>query len=153
MNIMHFIVIDDSLKSKRMVSSNRYHHTLNGEVYIQPETPVPVIQKGKGCIGIGMVSELRITASSTTIIFEVRETTESNMEAYYALYRNQISVTPSSDSYDESDVIIPGAIRSVSGNGSDYKPSKGSNKDIYGEPRRKNRSILDIADDDEEYHW
>ena len=141
MRVATFIVLDDPLKR----SSKEYERTLNGEVYFPLETPMPIIVKGKGCIGIGMVSELRITKSSTTITFRWSNVNEADANAYYALYRNQVSVSDdNTDPYDQSDAIIPGMMTSVNKK-VDYTPDTS--------PRRRSRGILDIADEDDDYHW
>ena len=141
MRIATFIVLDDPLTR----SSKAYERTLNGEVYFPLETPMPIIVKGKGCIGIGMVNELRITKSSTTITFQWSKVNEADANAYYALYRNQVSVSDdNTDPYDQSDAIIPGMMTSVNKK-ADYTSDTS--------PRRRNRGILDIADEDDDYHW
>lgn len=134
MEMKNFIVIDDSLRAKRS-GYDEYSHCMNGAVFVPLETPIPVIQKGKGCVGVGMVSKIIMTASSTTIIFTVEDTTESNAKAYYDLYRNQVSLSNEKDVYDNSDVVIPG----VMGIGK----KKRSNRDSDGDYRGRQSSISD----------
>ena len=134
MQIATFIVLDDPLKGYSKTQSR----TVNGEVYYPLETPMPIILKGKGCIGIGMVNEMTISTSSTTIVFVASKISDNDANAYYALYRNQVSVSSntSSDLYEQSDAIIPGMMTSI--NRKQHQP----------EPRRRNRSLMDYVDDD-----
>ena len=142
MKFSTFIVVDDPLRGY----SRPQERTMNGEVYFPLETPMPIILKGKGCIGIGMIHKMTITKSSTTIKFEATKINDNDANAYYALYRNQVSVSDNTDSYDQTDVIIPGMVSSV-------KPRKANIEDDYDYRRRRNRGILDIANDDDDFDW
>lgn len=119
-----------------------YEFTNNGVLLYPIGTPIPVIRKSKGCIGLAVISEITITANTTKVRFEFNEDISSNDKiAYFNLYRNQVSSgnTSSSDIYDSSeDVIIPGALGSININNSEPKVSK----------RKKNHYFDDDDDDD-----
>lgn len=106
MNILGFIVVDE-----RNMRNGKNSYTITGENYIPCNTPVPVIAKGKGCIGIGMVNSLLITATSTKIDFTLeKDISKAKKEAYYGLYRNTVTVGNTNDDPYESDTVIPGAM-------------------------------------------
>lgn len=139
MNILNFIIIDKPLRStKYNLETNMF--AMEGEVYIPLETPVPIIQKGVGCVGIGMVSELNITKSSTMIYFSSTKISESAEKAYYDLYRNQISTGNQNMYSNQEDVVIPGLARGM-------KTTTKSNRN--NKPTHK--SLMNYGDDD--YHW
>lgn len=106
MKILNFIEVT------RALSDGGYSVAVTGECYIPCETPVPVIQKGKKCIGIGIVRSLTITAESTDISFNLStNVSKEKKQAYYDLYRNNVSaITNSDDPYENTDQIIPGAM-------------------------------------------
>ena len=110
MNLMNFIVLDSSDKLKEnKIGHNLYEYTVSGEVFINLETAIPVIQQGKGCVGLGLVKKLTITKNSTTIEFTCDQISNQAAEAYYSLYRTNTALG-NDDSYDSQDVLIPGAM-------------------------------------------
>lgn len=140
MKVENYIVISDKISHKRV-----QNFTVNGEVYIPLDIPVPVILKGTGCVGIGIVTELVITSAATTITFNYEPNIDKGSKiAYYNLYRNQVSQkTNSEDPYENSsDVVIPGAITSISTKGT-------KNKSTYhwSENTRDNSSNSSLLDD------
>ena len=144
MEILNFIVIDDSLRSKK-ISRSEYAHTIGGAVYLPVETSLPVILKGEGCVGLGSVSKLEITAEATTIYFKVYEIDESQKKAYYALFRNQVTMSNSDDPYDNTDQIIPGMMTSTT------KSKDASSLNYNRNQRRSHNSLSDFMDED--YNW
>ena len=150
MRITNFIVLDDVPNRK-----HEYHHTVNGEVYIPLETTVPVIQKGYGCIGLGMVTEIVMRKDSTTIIFTMSKVGKDAADAYYSLYKNQVTMSDSNDVYDQSDVVIPGMMASTAKSTPKPKRSSSSNYNspLYGGKRYNSSggSLLDYVEDDP--HW
>lgn len=104
MKVLQFIVIESNH------GSGTYEHTVTGECYIPCNTPVPIIRKGHGCIGIGVVKSLLITAESTRIEYDSREISKEKKKAYYDLYRNNMSVSDVEDPYANTDQVIPGAM-------------------------------------------
>lgn len=105
MKILQFIVVEENMRNGR----NKY--TVSGECYLPCGTTFPVIQKGKGCIGLGMVKSLYITQTTTEIEFDLsREISKEKKNAYYDLYRNVLSTSKTDDPYGDSDQIIPGAM-------------------------------------------
>lgn len=105
MKILNFIEVT------RSMSEGGQYVAVTGECYIPCGTPVPVIQKGKKCLGIGVVKSLRITAETTDITFELSTNiSKEKKQAYYDLYRNNASISDSEDPYENTDQIIPGAM-------------------------------------------
>ena len=106
MKVLQFLVVEENINNGRNV------HAVTGECYIPCESLVPVIRKGKGCVGVAVVKGLHITHESTQIEFELsREISKEKKTAYYDLYRNHVSVSgSSSDPYEDTDQIIPGAM-------------------------------------------
>ena len=105
MKFATFIVVDDTFKKRE-----KCNFTVNGDVIYPLGTPMPVIVKGSGCIGVGIVVSSTRNGSSTSITFKLSKTDNASASAYYDLYRNQISVsTDSEDAYENaSDMVIPG---------------------------------------------
>ena len=145
MQILNFIVIDGSLRSFR--DGKGYAFTLSGENYIPLATPIPIIQKGHGCVGIGMVEELNITQTSTTIYFKAEEVSDNSAKAYYNLYRNQISVSSNTDYSGQEDTLIPGMARGI-------RPSVNINDNsIKDKKSRRENTHKSLMDYDELSEW
>lgn len=103
MKLNSCIVVDQKVRR----GENRW--TVTGTCLYPLETSLPVILKGKGCIGVAMISKLEITAESTTIYFDMKGVSEADSRAYYNLYRNQMSSSAYvEDPYDTDDQLIPG---------------------------------------------
>lgn len=142
MKFATFIVVDDTFKKRE-----KSNFTVNGDVIYPLGTPMPVILKGSGCIGVGIVLESTRKGSSTSITFKLSKTDKASADAYYDLYRNQISVSSdaSEDAYDNAaDMVIPGMMA-----GANIKPKL--SEDDRGRSRK--RSLSDFMDDDDDYHW
>lgn len=141
MNILNFIVIEGKPQYYGETNDeDAYSFTAQGECYIPLETPVPIIKRGSGCIGIGLVLQLEITKTSTTIIYTVSDISETNAKAYYDLYRNQATAS-NSEEYNE-DTIIPGMMRTAT---SMPRPKK-SDYDIGKRKQNSHKSLLDYDD-------
>lgn len=108
MKLLQFIVVDGNTSVRRGENS----YTVTGECYLPLESSIPVIQKGRGCIGLGIVKELNITVSSTRIKFEMyKDIAKDKRDAYYELYQSSASVTENADDpYENTDTFIPGAM-------------------------------------------
>ena len=147
MKIATFVVVDDKLSSRR----GEYVYTVNGDVIYPLETPLPVIQRGKGCIGVALVNSSTRTKSSTTINFAMSKVSKTEADAYYTLYRNQISMSNSEeDAYENaSDMVIPGMMTSAGVKPKTTRDNRNSSR-TYG---TKPRSLSDIYEDDDDYHW
>lgn len=145
MQIKNFIVVDDLEKARRKGKC-----AFNGEVYIPIGTSIPVIHKGRGCIGIGVVHQLIISSESTTVSFSLETNiSDTSKRAYYDLYRNQNTMSESGDMYDNSDVVIPGAIGSISASKSPRPSWSGREYGDNGNRRRDNSpSLGDMLEDD-----
>ena len=140
MRIASFIVVDDY---KRIKSGGICAHTVNGTVLYPLETSLPIIQKGKGCIGLGMVSEITMTTSSTRIVFSVSRVDDDDAKAYYRLYQNQVSTSNDEDVYDaSSDMVIPGMMVSS-------RQPKISDRDRYDSQNHRPRSLSDYMRDND----
>lgn len=150
MKFQNFIILEERPRNIR--SGREVSETLSGQVFLPIGKSLPIILRGTGCIGIGLVTELRITEQSTTVTFTSSEVSDEYAEAYYALYQNQISVDNSDDPYEQTDQIIPGAM------GQSIGRTRTSER-IHGEIGRSNKytsdrhgmSLADYGDDD--YHW
>ena len=144
MKFATFIVVDDTLSKKQ----GEAIFTVNGDVIYPLETPMPVIRKGVGCIGVGMIKSSMRSKSATTITFILSKCNEDSARAYYDLYRNQISIAPNSDDvYDNaSDIVIPGMMMSAG-----VKPKISSSN---SSPRKRRNetygSLTDYLDDDDD---
>lgn len=137
MKILNFIVVEGNPEYYGDVNGeDMYSFTTQGECYIALETPVPVIKRGKGCIGIGVVTKLTITKTSTTIVYSIADVSEASSKAYYDLYRNQATAS-NSEEYQE-DVVIPGMMRGT-------KVTPRPKISDYDTPRRpnKHKSLMD----------
>ena len=145
MLVLNTIVVDHALSKKR-----KQEVTLIGTVFIPMEMPVPVVVKGYGCVGIGIVTEIRMTSNSTKILFDLETSiSESSKKAYYDLYRNQASqMVNTEDPYDNDDVIIPGAINSVKNNSSVKKKQSDENTYHWSDESRsrKSKGLTDYLD-------
>ena len=140
MKFTTFIVVDDTFKKRE-----KCNFTVNGDVIYPLGTPMPVIVKGSGCIGVGIVLSSTRNGSSTSITFKLSKTDNASANAYYDLYRNQISVSSDSDDAYEnaSDMVIPGMMA-----GATVKPKLSDDDRI----RTRKRSLSDFMEDDD-YHW
>lgn len=156
MQIMNFIVVHDKPKGKK--------YTVDGEVYIPLGRPVPIIQVGVGCIGIGIVQELLMRETATEITFELsKDISKEAKTAYYNLYRNQISTGSSSeDKYATQDAIIPGAMKNIRNSGSsnvnynsrfesdgEFIPDYSFGKDNENKRYGRRSSLSDFLDDND----
>lgn len=137
-----FLVID-----KGDYSSRNSEVTLSGAVYFNVGSIVPIIVRNQGCIGIAKIVSITITETSTVVVYEpTKNISDESKKAYYNLYRNNIGQgSHSSDSYDQQDVVIPGAM-----GGSRSKNNE--SRSFFGNDRedRRSGSILDALDDDDD---
>lgn len=151
MEIANFIVIDDSTKRCRE-DNEIFKHTVNGTVFMPIGVTLPVIRKGHGCQGLGVVTELRITSTSTTMFFKIYNCAPEAGNAYYSLYRNQLTTSASAldDVYDNTDVIIPGALQNV-------KPVPNHTKLGHDTSYSRQRGYSSLSDfdgmDSDDVHW
>ena len=142
MKLAQFIIVDDTMNRK---NRDTFEFTVNGDVIYPLETPLPVIRKGVGCIGIGIISTSVRKNTTTSITFRVSETNKDAAKAYYDLYRNQVSSSNSDDIYDNaSDTIIPGMMMN-----SAIRPAKDESKSQYR--RRRGQSLSDILRENDDW--
>lgn len=151
MEIGNFIIIDDNAKRFK-ANDEMFIHTVNGALFMPVNVTLPVIRKGHGCIGVGVVKELRITSEVTTMYFTIHSCTTEAGRAYYDLYRNQLTTSASAldDVYDNTDVIIPGAMQNV-------RPISGQPKVGFEPDYNRHRGYSSLSDfdslDSDDVHW
>lgn len=104
-------------------SSTENQITLSGEHHYPLETPLPVIIPNKGCFSLGMVTGYHVSKTSTTIWFVESKVSKEDGKAYYALFKNVMSVSDD-DSYEQTDTLIPGMAGSVTTANKDRKEER-----------------------------
>lgn len=154
MEMSFFIVIDANVNLRSIrINSEEYEYTNTGTKIYPFNSPLPVIRKGSGCIGIAIVKNINLTGTSTTVTFTFTEVDQDSAKAYYSLYRNTTSMNTmsSDDAYENAeDAVIPGAMLNAQKmkNVGDkrYSGSKSRGTNLYEEaglsyePRRKGHS-------------
>jgi len=163
--LSQYILVDKNVRMKELkTNGGLLQYTNNGTKLYPLGIYLPVIRKGEGCIGLGIVRQITINETTTKITFEyISEISTADAKAYYTLYRGQISMAQdsSSDIYDNAeDTFIPGAINSLNLNtgrqGSSLKVKNGDNVDRGTD--NEVRSILsrqnnfNSIDDDDDYY-
>ena len=114
LRLSNFIVTDSG-----SVSRHHPHNTTEMDVcmIVPLDQPLPVIVRGQGCIGLGVVTSITLTPTGTVIKFDLDDSISDNeAKAYYNLYRNQASSSSGGDRYSSADTVIPGAISSLGNN-------------------------------------
>ena len=106
----NFLVVDD----RRLLSKRKYKYTSG--VLMPIGEDIPVIVKGKGCVGVTKVESVYIDETGTTVTFgSVAEIGDTEAKAYYNLYRSNVTVSKRSSSNDMDDDYedqhIPGMFR------------------------------------------
>ncbi len=166
--LTQYILIDKNVRMKELKKSGGLlQYTNNGTKLYPLGIYLPVIRKGEGCIGLGIVRQVTMTETTTRISFEyISEISVADAKAYYSLYRGQISMTQdsSADIYDNvDDMFIPGAVSSVNINasrpGNNLRVKKGDDvdRDTDDEVRsilsrqRDFNSFYDDDNDDDDY--
>jgi len=150
--ISMFLVIDANVSVRSMaVDRDHYAYTNQGSIIYQFGVPVPIIKKGKGCIGLAVIEKIEMSADTTMAYFTVTEISDQAASAYYNLYRNTVSMgtDASSDIYENaSEMIIPGIAGSMVTPTSSKKKRKS-----YGNNYRNGFGSLsnDFDDDDDDY--
>ena len=119
-----FLVLDDGGNFKK---GGNYDVRVSGYQILNIDTYVPVIVKGKGCVGLAEIKTLLFSKDTTSVRFNFYNiSSEAEAKAYYNLYRN--SVGGEMDYEDGQDAVIPG---------------------IAGGRKRSTSSIFDDDDDDD----
>jgi len=136
MKISNFIVMDRG-------PDGRHGTAYANEYLVVPiAQPLPVIVRGRGCVGLGVVTKIEITDDGTTIKFDFdRSISDAEAEAYYNLYRNQAS-NGGEDRYSNTEAVIPGAISRLGNNRSER-----SNDSRKGHKKKSSGGLLDYMDD------
>lgn len=109
-----------------MNRSNNYR--VSGMVIFPINSPIPVIVKGEGCIGIASVSKFTVDATSTTITFTLEECSKEASKVFYNLYKNYTvgGGIDADDPYSNTDQLIPGAMLNPN-----LRPRKKRSRDIF----------------------
>lgn len=99
-----FLVLDDGGNFK--VKGN-YDVRISGYQILNIDTYVPIIVKGRGCVGMAEVKSLLFTKDTTSVRFNFYNVnSKEEGKAYYDLYRN--SVNGDEDYENSQDTVIPG---------------------------------------------
>lgn len=112
LEVRQFLVVDD----KRLLSKGKFKYS--GSTSIFPiNQDIPVIVKGKGCVGITRIDSLYIDESGTTVEYgDIARVDEATGKALYNLYRASVGTKAaanksSNDMEDYEDQVIPGLFR------------------------------------------
>lgn len=112
MKISNFILIDND-SSTTFYASRKYQYTNTGSIIYPIGSIVPVIRKGKNCVGLAKVVSFMVTEDTTTVAFTMLgKISDQTKEAYYALYSQDASfgTRDADDIYESTDQFIPGAM-------------------------------------------
>ena len=132
----YLIVEANSPSLSDMRDGKHWKYAVSGTRIYPIEVSIPIIRKGQGCIGLAMIRELHIDSNRTVITFDVFKCDQKQANAYYDLYRNNLSMGngSSGDDYEDTeDMVIPGLVGGVTSrmrhtDETTYRPS----------PKRKN---------------
>lgn len=132
-NVSNFIVITDGkLYDYRNRGKNGYVWTDNGYIVYPVGIAIPVIEtRSRKCVGLGVISDIHVTDTTTSIKFEVVELDASTEKAYYNLYMQIKSMDNSESSYD-TDVYIPGAMGLNPANKNSRRQNNDDDDDLDG---------------------
>ena len=112
LKITNYLVLDNDINMRNLlVSKTYYEYTEEGNVFYPIKGVIPVIVKGKGCIGTALIKSIYIKEETTTIGFEFTPVNNTTAKVMYAMYMNNSSMmnVTDNDVYNH-DVSIPGAI-------------------------------------------
>ena len=109
MKFENYIVLDDTIKIYKE-DGDEYEYSYAGMVFMTPESTLPIIVKGKGCVGIGTIKSITLTSTRTTITFIKHNCDKAYSDAYYSLYKTNAHINASADGdiYSNTDIAIPG---------------------------------------------
>ena len=152
MELRMFLVIDSnvnikSLRTSRGSGGSIYAYTNQGTLIYPFESPVPIIKRGVGCVGVAVVLETHTTSTKTTVEFTMTEVSAQDGMAYFNLYKNTVGMsnTGNGDVYENAeDMIIPGAMAGMT----TQKPiSKGNTRNNNRGSSYHPQSLSEIAND------
>lgn len=131
----------------------RMNFTMTGQQLFPLETPIPVYKKEEGCIGIGIIKSIYMTAESTSIDFVMSKVSKQEAGAYTNLYQNQLATDDAEDDPYATEAFIPGAA-GVKASAMDEE-SIIDNPTLPRFPYPSHSSLMDEYedDDDDDYHW
>lgn len=147
MNFNQFLVIDKGEKirtPKRTDCMNTI--TVSGEQMYPLEQPIPIITKNTGCFYMGMISEVCISKTRTTVTFIAEKIDKEQGKALYAFFRNVASSSCTDDPYENTDTIIPGIAGNIYPK---HDETHDYNDGVYNSPG----SLSDYLDDDSYDGW
>lgn len=93
-------------EANQLEEESTYYYALSGEVVYQIGSVLPVITKGKECIGLGKVTKVESNGNVTKVFFTFYETTRENKKAYYSLYTSNAGNVSEPEHYEE--YYVPG---------------------------------------------
>ena len=161
--IMNYLVLDSGVSMSSMrISKNHYRYTEEGMLLYPIKSVVPVIARGKGCIGTALIKSLNIDENTTSVQFEFVEVDKNTARVLYSLYMNNSTMQSGSDGYDpyNQDIVLPGAVSAPKVNLAEKIDSRNNDtlrdimRTVSGGERRKNREIggfYDDYDDEDDY--
>lgn len=133
MKISNFIFIDTD-SNTNFYAGKKYQYTNTGTLLYPIGSIIPVIRKGKNCIGLAKVLSFMVTEDTTTVQFQMLgKINEASKEAYYALYLQSASFSTqdADDIYENTDQFIPGAMGLGKGNARKSKKKSFFDEDPY----------------------
>lgn len=100
----------------RFSAKGKNDYTESGVTLYEPETVIPVVVKGLGCMANARIHKVTITAAGTTVTFTFEEIAKSTSDAVYTLYKNyNVQKSDVSTKFDTDDAGIPGIYTASSG--------------------------------------
>lgn len=88
-----------------------YSYTVTGAVMFQLGTVLPLIEKRRGCFGLGKVEGFATNGNVTEVKFQALGDISSDAKkAYYTLYQLNAGVRVEDDEFDSGDQYIPGSM-------------------------------------------
>ena len=148
--ITNYLVLDSNTEiSSLKVSRHTHGYTEQGTVLYPIKNVIPVIVRGKGCVGTALVKTVIMREETTTVEFEFTKVDPVTAKVLYNMYMNNSSMVNNSDDVYSNDVSIPGAINAPKVNLADKLESNKRQimDDIFGTVNGKKRSRYDDDDD------
>lgn len=131
MKLTNFITIDGDA-NMNFFANRKYHYTNTGSLIYPIGQIIPVIRKGKDCVGLAKVVSFMVTEDTTTVEFlMLGKINDASKEAYFALYSQGASfgTAGADDMYENTDQFIPGAMGL--GKGTSRKAKKNKAKAFF----------------------
>jgi hypothetical protein len=157
LKITNYLVVDSNIDMRELkISKNCYEYTSEGSIFYPIKSVIPVIVKGKGCVGTAVIKQILIKEETTTVGFEFNTVDSVTAKVMYSMYMNNASMMNTSDGdiYNH-DVSIPGAINAPVVNLADKLGQREGQKimrDVYDTiSGRRSSPRNSFNDDDDDY--